>query len=217
MSHRFEMIRVDPTDIALDEPLPYSVLTPDGSSLLAMSGSRITDPHQLINLIQNGWRKVRRVRPSSDEPRARAVQSTVPEHLTRVQPASLGQTTALVADDMQMARTMLTQILISAGVARVIAVEDGQRALSRFSAEAPNLVLLDIDMPKLDGLSALKQIKSWSPGVFACLISANSSLVNVQMAREYAVDGFLVKPYTPLNLKRVLARYQARLPKSPKT
>ena len=121
----------------------------------------------------------------------------------------------LVADDMHMARTMLSQILVSAGVARVITVEDGRRAIKSFIDVAPNLVLLDIDMPKLDGLSALKRIRCWSPGVFACLVSANSSLVNVQMAREYSVNGFVAKPYSALNIQRILKRYLARVPRSP--
>ena len=215
MPKHFEMIRVDPADIDLDDPLPYSVFTEDGT-LLALRGTRIEDPKQIIALLLKGWRRIRRIAPViRDTPEPVAVAPSALDRLASIHPVPLAQTTVLVADDMLTARTMLAQILINAGAERILAVEDGQQAITRFIHTAPNLVLLDIDMPKLDGLAALKQIRSWSPGVFACLVSANSSLVNVQTARESAVDGFVVKPYTPLNIDRILKRYLARVPESP--
>lgn len=211
MSSRFEMIRVEPSDIEPGQPLKYAVFTAEGS-LLAARGTRIRELEKIAILRQEGWRRIPPVAPA-----LRVIASPPPVHpriapprLSAARPAPLTRTTALVADDIPVARTMLSNILIGEGIERVIAVEDGKKAISRFFAEAPNLVLLDIDMPNLDGLAALKQIKSWSPEVFVCLVSANSTRVNVQAARQHAVDGFLVKPYTALNLKRVLARYLDR-------
>lgn len=219
MPRDIELIRVEPNDIELGEPLPYSIFTEDGA-LLAAQGSEVLDAQQAMTLMQKGRRRIERIGPVSDdsdedEDAGPTIPGIAVEHLASIRPVPLARTTVLVADDMHMARTMLSQILVSAGVARVIAVEDGRRALKSFIDAAPNLVLLDIDMPKLDGLSALKRIRGWSPGVFACLVSANSSLVNVQMAREYSVDGFVAKPYTPLNIQRILKRYLARVPRSP--
>lgn len=213
MSRRFEMTRVYELDIELDRPLPYAVFLKDGT-LLAAAGARIGSPQRLAILRLEGWRRVYsgEVAPTSASQPAPAFTRTLPPGLTPLKPASLARTTALVADDMPLARTMLSGILIDQGIGRVIAVEDGKQAVSRFFSEAPRLVFLDIDMPKLDGLSALQQIKAWSLDVFVCLVSANGSRSNVQIASEHAVDAFVVKPYTPLNLKRVLARYLARMP-----
>ena len=217
MSRDFELIRVEPNDIELGKPLPYSIFTEDGS-LLAALGSEVLDAQQAMMLMQKGRRRIEHIGPVSDdndEDAGPTIPGIAVEHLASIRPAPLARTTVLVADDMHMARTMLSQILVSAGVARVITVEDGRRAIKSFIDVAPNLVLLDIDMPKLDGLSALKRIRCWSPGVFACLVSANSSLVNVQMAREYSVNGFVAKPYSALNIQRILKRYLARVPRSP--
>lgn len=217
MSTDFALIRINPADLELDDPLPYSVFAEDGT-LLAICGMRITDPFQMINLIKLGWRQVERIgphrlHPSSPATKARPV--VMHPDVPMVHPVALADTTALVADDMLMARTLLTQILQRAGVKQVIAVEDGQQAVSRFLAHAPNLVLLDIDMPRLDGLEALRQIKGYGPQVFACLVSANSTRFNVELARDYAVDGFVVKPYTNLNITRMLTRYLAAIPSAP--
>jgi len=211
MSRDLELIQVEPADIDLDRPLAYDVFKADGS-LLAAAGTRIDDPWK-IEILQEGWRHAPSVVSDAagldSPPPATPPRIALPQPAA-VHPVNLAQTTALVADDMPLARAMLSNILLAQGVGRVIAVEDGKKAISRFLADAPNLVLLDIDMPKLDGLEALRQIKACSPGVFACLVSSNSTRVNVQLAREFGVDGFLVKPYTALNLKRVLARYRAR-------
>ncbi|ADC63424.1 response regulator [Allochromatium vinosum] len=216
MPTEFELIRVEPADIDLDRALTYDVFRADGS-LLAAAGTRIDDPWK-IEILMDGWRRAPAV--VSDALNLDSPPPVTPVRIARPQPAAvrpinLAQTTALVADDMPLARAMLSNILLAQGIGRVIVVEDGKKAISRFLADAPNLVLLDIDMPKLDGLEALRQIKECSPGVFACLVSSNSTRVNVQLAREFGVDGFLVKPYTPLNLKRILARYRAHSPKGP--
>jgi CheY-like chemotaxis protein len=212
MSRRFEMTAVDERDIELDRPLPYAVFLKDGT-LLAAAGVRIGSPQRLAILRLEGWRRVvdGETAPSAKPQPASVYPRTAPR-LSACAPAPLARTTALVADDMPLARTMLSGILVDQGVGRVIVVEDGKQAVSRFFAETPSLVFLDIDMPNLDGLGALKQIKDWSPDAFVCLVSANGSRTNVQIASEHAVDGFVVKPYTPLNLKRVLARYLARMP-----
>lgn len=210
MSTDFELIRVDPADIDLDRALTYDVFRADGS-LLAAAGARIDEPWK-IEILMEGWHRTSAVVSSAPDldasPPATPLRIVLPQPAA-VRPINLAQTTALVADDMPLARAMLSNILLAQGVGRVIVVEDGKKAISRFLADAPNLVLLDIDMPKLDGLEALRQIKECSPGVFACLVSSNSTRVNVQLAREFGVDGFLVKPYTALNLKRVLTRYRA--------
>lgn len=212
MSSRFVMVRVDPADIELDRPLITDVFRDDGS-LLAAAGTRIDESWKIDVMRRQGWQRVYPDVPSAqttDSSPATASRRIVSPRPVTAPSVNLAQTTALVADDMPLARAMLSNILLGQGIGRVIVVEDGKKAISRFQAEAPNLVLLDIDMPKLDGLEALRQIKECSPGVFACLVSSNSTRVNVQLARDCGVDGFLVKPYTALNLKRILTRYRAR-------
>jgi len=90
-------------------------------------------------------------------------------------------------------------------------VNDGRMAISHFFRYQPHIAFLDIDMPVIDGLAVLKQIKQWSPDTFVCMVSGNSTLINVKEAKDYGVDAFLVKPINALNLKRVLALYEATI------
>lgn len=131
--------------------------------------------------------------------------------LTDEQSALLSETLVLIADDMAVSRTLLSRLLYSFGVRRPIEAADGQQAISYFESDRPQMVFLDIDMPRLDGFGVLQKIRAASAETFVCLVSANSTAVNVKKARDYKVDGFLAKPYTTLNVKRVLNRYVARL------
>lgn len=214
---REHMIRVDPEDVRHGEPLPFSVFTVQGA-LLARNGARIHEYDKVNILKRQGWRQATGdtlsdsgSSPSAWGPNAHPQQDPQVQ-LEIAPPAPLDQTTALIADDMELARALLTRLLNESGVARVIGANDGRQAISRFFMEKPNLVLLDIDMPHLNGLSALHQIRAWSRDVFVCLVSASSTRENLRVAREFNIDGFLVKPYSMLNMERVLARYQERLP-----
>lgn len=208
-----ELIRVDPASIHKGRPLAHSIFTMEGA-LLAAQGARIIDSRKVEILRWQGWRLGEPI-PSEPSVTESEVQRPTPQmpslQLAPPPPLPLGQAVALVADDMPLARSLLTRILTEQGVKRVVAVEDGKQAITRFFIDTPNLAFLDIDMPNLDGLEALKQIKSWSPESFVCLVSANSTQVNVQVALEHKVDAFLVKPYTILNMRRVLGRYRARI------
>lgn len=72
--------------------------------------------------------------------------------------------TILVADDFKPFRD-LCQLLFEAEGFRVLLATDGAEAVTVFLAERPDLVLLDIDMPNLDGFAAAEQIKRTAPSV----------------------------------------------------
>lgn len=223
MSRQIEMTRVDPASIERGEPVPYAIFTADGA-LLVKAGGRILESDKLNVLRRQGWRLCAPGETPGLLLDVRGGPVSAPDdeldedpevQLRAGEPVPLKRTTALVADDMPLARILLTRILMDQGVNRVISAEDGRQAINRFFVEGPNLVFLDIDMPSLDGLRALRQIKSWSRGAFVCLVSASSTRVNVQLAQKYRVDGFLVKPYSTLNMQRILAKYQAGQTPSP--
>lgn len=217
MSNGLRMVRVTPTEIARDKPLKHAIFTVDGA-LLAAQGAKVRERDKLAILRYEGWRQSSLVGQSADDHHEHiehAPPHGQPLRLNGGNPAPLAQSIALVADDVPLAVALLSRILTEQGVRRIITAEDGKRAISCFFSHTPNLILLDIDMPHLDGIGALKQIKAWSPEAFVCLVSANSTRVNVQAARQYRVDGFLVKPYSTLNIQRVLAKYQQRLPNPP--
>ena len=205
------MAPVVTTDIVAGEPLPYPLYLASGV-LLARRGQIIRDPDQLEVLRRQCWRGL----AADETPPADAI--TLDEAALRLdrqppvrfepQPRPpLSDATALVADDMIVSQKLLVGLLRQQGVSQVVRAEDGEQAVNLFFRQRPHLAFLDIDMPGVDGIGALRQIKSWSPGTFVCLVTGNATLVNVKAAKSYGVDAFLVKPISGLNLKRVLSLY----------
>ena len=205
------MAPVVATDIVAGEPLPYHIYLANGVPL-ANRGQILTDPDQLEILRCQGWRGVSEegVPPADAIPPDEAALRMDRQAPVRFQPQArpvLSEATGLVADDMPLSLKLLSRLLREQGVQRIVAAENGRQAVGQFFRQRPPMVFLDIDMPGLDGIDVLKQIKSWSPETFVCLVSGNATMVNVKVAKTYGVDAFLVKPISGLNLQRVLSLY----------
>ncbi|HTZ00059.1 MAG TPA: response regulator, partial [Rhodocyclaceae bacterium] len=101
----------------------------------------------------------------------------------------------LVVDDSSTNRQILQVFLKRLGC-QVVVAEDGQQALERFAAEAPDLVFMDVMMPVMDGYEATRRIKAmaadrWVPVVF---LSALDKDQNVVVGLEAGGDDYLPKP-----------------------
>lgn len=218
MSHRPMMIRVSPADIVEDEPVPYSVFTIQGA-LLCAEGDAVPVAEQAEILRRQGWRRVRD--PSGGEPACHEADTELPEIdlspeacvrlPVRGHPV-VAEADVLVVDDLKLARNLLTHMLRTQGVKHVESVDNGFEAISYFFRERPHLLFLDIDMPALNGLEALKQIKHWSPDSFVCIVSGKCTMSDVKQAKSLGVDAILVKPYSLGNLDNILRHYSPTEP-----
>jgi len=92
---------------------------------------------------------------------------------------------------------MICQILARQGLTNYIEAENGRQAVEQFMSYKPDLTLMDITMPELDGLAALTEILSIDPlaKVIICSAVANENIVK-EASRLGAVD-FLAKPFRP--------------------
>ncbi|MHB1702070.1 MAG: response regulator [Acidobacteriaceae bacterium] len=112
-------------------------------------------------------------------------------------PGGTAVKTVLVAEDNQVNRELVTEILTAAGYAVVEAV-DGEDLLARLEEKLPDIVLVDLQMPKLDGLGALRKIREraeWrSLPVIACTAFAMQD--DREKALRAGFDGYLSKPIT---------------------
>lgn len=199
------------TDIVAGEPLPYPLYLASGV-LLARRGQIIRDPDQLEVLRRQCWRGLTADETPPDDAitvdeAARHLDRQIPARFQPQPRPSLSEATALVADDMVVSQKLLSRLLREQGVGQITGAENGGQAVYLFFRQRPHLAFLDIDMPGIDGIEVLRQIKSWSPDTFVCLVTGNATLVNVKAAKSYGVDAFLVKPISGLNLKRVLSLY----------
>ena len=103
----------------------------------------------------------------------------------------------LLADDAAFMRMMLKDALTKGGYTEVYEAVDGADAVEKFDEINPDLVILDITMPNMDGLEALKTIrgKNSSANVIMCSAMGQESMV-MEAVRSGAKD-FIVKPFKP--------------------
>lgn len=111
----------------------------------------------------------------------------------------------VVDDDIDLA-SMLCMVLESDGY-RTSHAADGEKALELFSANTPDLVLLDGMLPGLDGVEVCTQIRK-SSGVPIIMLTARTETEDVVRGLEAGADDYVVKPFNPVELK---ARVRARL------
>ncbi len=103
--------------------------------------------------------------------------------------------TILVVEDNDIARTGLSVILQKAGY-RVIAAANGRQALEYFrAARPPDLVLLDMLMPVLDGWHFLDALRRWPRPVHVPIVVATGTILTREWANQHGCVGFLRKPF----------------------
>lgn len=101
----------------------------------------------------------------------------------------------VIADDESIIRLDLKEMLEEAGHTVVGEATDGQRAVELAAKLQPDLIVMDIKMPNLDGLGAVKQINSGgSPRIPVVMVTAYSQPELVEQAVELGVFAYLVKP-----------------------
>ena len=101
----------------------------------------------------------------------------------------------LVVEDDVLILTMLTGILQAAGY-EVLTGRDGAEGLSRARAEQPDLILLDVMMPKLDGFKVARLLKSDRnySHIPIIILTAKAGASDAELARQAGADCYLVKP-----------------------
>lgn len=112
----------------------------------------------------------------------------------------LRRETVVVVDDDSMMREMLKLILRSEDYPVIGEAANGVDAIELCTRLKPGLVLLDINMPKMDGLQALQEIRRASPATKVLMVSAEATMDKVNEAIEKGASGFVVKPLNPASV-----------------
>ncbi|MBM2622655.1 response regulator [Actinoplanes sp. LDG1-06] len=113
----------------------------------------------------------------------------------------LAEPTILVADDDEDVRELVTSKLVAAGY-RVITADDGASALRQVVTEQPDMVILDVSMPGLDGLSVCYELHSSADTaqIPVLMMSGHSRQVDIDLGLTVGADDYLVKPFNPADL-----------------
>jgi CheY-like chemotaxis protein len=114
--------------------------------------------------------------------------------------------TILVVDDDPMIRKLITATLEDVGGFRLREAGDGEEALATAVAECPEIVLLDVDMPRLDGVETCRRLRSDPVTADATIVmlTAMSDGEHQDLAVHAGADPFLTKPFSPLRLLRLV-------------
>lgn len=115
----------------------------------------------------------------------------------------------LIADDEPLMRGLLTSYLAKECRHHIQKCKDGKEAIDLYKLHHRDIdfVFLDIDMPKLDGLQVLKQMRDINPQAYVVIISGVGTLKNVKAAIDAGVNGFIAKPYTNCKIGETLDNY----------
>lgn len=103
----------------------------------------------------------------------------------------------LVVDDAAFMRMMIKDILRKGGYEVVGEAEDGAKAIEKYKDLMPDLVTMDITMPDMDGISAVKEIRKVNPNALIIMCSAMGQQAMVIDAIQAGAKDFVVKPFQP--------------------
>ena len=101
----------------------------------------------------------------------------------------------LICDDAAFMRMMIKDILTKNGYEIAAEAENGQKAVEKYTETKPDLVLMDITMPEMDGIQALKKIKEVDAGANVIMCSAMGQQAMVIEAIQSGAKDFIVKPF----------------------
>ncbi len=113
----------------------------------------------------------------------------------------------LVADDSLLARKKLITNLNELGYNNIFEAADGEEAVNKYKEEQPNLIFMDIVMPKQYGIDALKEIMDIDPKAIVIMVSTTGTKKNITDALKVGAADFILKPFTKSQITAVLQKY----------
>ncbi|MFD2044946.1 response regulator [Ornithinibacillus salinisoli] len=112
----------------------------------------------------------------------------------------------LITDDAAFMRMQLKDILTKLGHEVVGEAENGQDAVDKYQELQPELVTMDITMPEMNGVDAVKEIKKLNPEAKVIMCSAMGQQGMVVEAIQAGAKDFIVKPFTPERIKESVGK-----------
>ncbi|MBL7136304.1 MAG: sigma-54-dependent Fis family transcriptional regulator [Candidatus Marinimicrobia bacterium] len=111
----------------------------------------------------------------------------------------------LVVDDEPDMRWILTNVLKKKGY-RVITADDGKKAVQKVIENDPDIILLDIRMPEMDGIQVLEKVREINPSTQVIIITAFADVKNAVQAMKLGAHDYLIKPFDNSELLLIIER-----------
>lgn len=118
----------------------------------------------------------------------------------------------LIADDVLETRRSTRLMMTLVPDARVVAIaQNGREALELVRKHKPDVVLMDVNMPEMDGLRAIELIRQAQPEITCIVLSAERNRHTVSQAMDLGVQDYLIKPFTSDQLLAVMQRAREKV------
>jgi two-component system chemotaxis response regulator CheY len=114
--------------------------------------------------------------------------------------------TVMLVDDAAFMRMMLKDILANSGYQVVSEAENGAVAVEKYADVKPDITIMDITMPEMDGLQAVKEIRAIDPQAKIIMCSAMGQQAMVIEAIQSGAKDFVVKPFQPERVLEAVAK-----------
>lgn len=111
----------------------------------------------------------------------------------------------LVVDDDPVICRLLTTIFVREGF-EVLAAEDGAEGIALATAQEPDIVILDLELPKLDGVQVLERLKGLNPGLPVVMVTGRDDVKSAVRAMQLGAFDYVTKPFDPTEISLVLGR-----------
>lgn len=112
----------------------------------------------------------------------------------------------LIVDDSKFMRVVIRAILERNDFTVIGEAGDGNEAITKSKCSNPDIVILDITMPDMNGLKALEYIHMMNPNIKVVIVSALSQNSMIEEAYSWGAKGFIVKPFKEEEIIDVLAK-----------
>ncbi|MDA2913217.1 response regulator [Acidobacteriia bacterium AH_259_A11_L15] len=117
----------------------------------------------------------------------------------------MGKRILIAEDEEQLAR--LLEIRLRANGYETATASDGEDALQQIAAQPPDLVLLDVMMPKADGFEVLRSLRETGSTVPVILLTARSQESAVVQGLQLGANDYITKPFSPVELLTRIAKW----------
>mgnify|MGYP004641012827 CR=1 FL=1 len=119
---------------------------------------------------------------------------------------SLEKMTVLICDDSLLARKKLVTFIKSIGVGTVVEAGDGKAAVSMYKNHLPDVTFMDIVMPEINGVDALREILAVNPKAKVVMASSVGTQANLKEAINAGAYDFLQKPLEEAQVKAIIEK-----------
>lgn len=119
----------------------------------------------------------------------------------------------MVVDDMSTSRGLITQALDEIGIRNYVSENDGTSALKRLSQRPVHLVISDFNMPGMDGLELLRNLRTNKPTqkIGFILITGRADKESLERGKKYGMNNFIKKPFETPDLKACIEKVVGKL------